>query len=231
MTTRFPSYYWWLPLLLFVLLAPFTPWIDLAVSTYFYEPDGFVPLEDPEHPVMTALYDFGELPGQLIGALAIVVALGSYLKPSWRQWRNPALIMALTFTIGAGLLINVLFKEYWGRPRPKKIEQFGGTETFRPFYSPLWKQPGKPFKSFPSGHASMGFLFLSIGLVGWYERRRALYIGGMAFGLIAGISLSYVRLAQGAHFFSDVLASALIMWLVAVAACRLVYGGEQSVSE
>lgn len=216
---------WWLPLLLFVVIAPFTPWIDLSVASYFYEPDGFVPQRDPDHPVMTALYCFGELPGQIVGAVAILVALGSYVWPSWYRWRNPALVLALTFVIGAGVMINVVFKELWGRPRPKQLEMFGGTEAFRPFYRPQWKQPEKKdIKSFPSGHAAMGFLFLTVGLIGWYERRQGLYVGGMVFGMLLGVLLSYIRMAQGGHFLTDVLASALLMWLVGLLCARLVYG-------
>lgn len=61
----------------------------------------------------------------------------------------------------------------------------------------------------------MGFYFFALALLGICYRRRDLYwLGlGLAWGL--GGLLSLARIAQGGHFFSDTMASALIMWLTA----------------
>lgn len=226
-----PSCRWWLPLLLFVLIAPLTPLIDQSVASYFYTTNGgFIKQSDPRHPIYSLFYTFGNLPGQIAGVVAALIVAGSFFSPSLVPWRKAALVIAITACVGAGLLVNLVFKELWGRPRPKQLTEYGGTESFRPFYKPIWNHKSEHLKSFPSGHATMGFLFLTFGLIGWYERNRRLYICGMIAGCSLGIVLSYGRLAQGGHFFSDVMASALLTWLIALAACRLVYGPAREVS-
>lgn len=222
--TSHPSLrYWWIPLLLFVAIAPLTPWLDMSISNAIYESRGFVRQQDPTHPVLSALYHYGELPGQIMGVLAALVVVLTYRYRALIRWRAPAFALAFTAIIGAALTINVFFKEFWGRPRPKQIVEFGGPANFRPFYKPLFGKNTDTSRSFPSGHAAMGFLFLSVALIGWYERNRALMITGICLGLGLGIILSYARLLQGAHFFSDVLFSALLMWLMALVGCRLAY--------
>ena len=125
--------------------------------------------------------------------------------------------MSLTFLLGSGLISYVLCKEGLVRPRPYKIEQFGGTLPFFPCYSP----GVRPFctlpkiectKSFPSGHATSGFYFLSLFFVGRRAKKKWLERGGLLFGLLFGLLLSLARILQGGHFFSDVLFAALIMW-------------------
>lgn len=220
----FPSYFWWLPLLLFALFMPFSARIDLQIASYLYGSEGFYKQADPRHPIYSMLFSYGEIPGWVLGIGAAAVLVLSFLYPLFWRYRRAACVITLTFLIGAGLLVNVLLKEYWGRPRPKQLVQFGGTEAFRPFYSPIWNHRTDQFKSFPSGHATMGFLFLSLGLVGRYEQKRWLYVTGMAFGVIFGSVLSYTRLIQGGHFFTDVLAAGFLMWLLAILICRVVYG-------
>lgn len=228
-TRRLP-YQLWLPLVLFGLLAIWSSQIDLAVARYFYHPNGFLPQSDPHHPFFTAIYKYGNLPGQLAGIGAALVLLLSLRVQALKKWRRGAWVVAITGFIGAGLIVNGIVKEYWNRPRPRQLVEFGGTEQYHAFYSPITGHNEVEFKSFPSGHAAMGFLFLSFSLVGWYERRRALFIGGMFVGLALGLLMSYGRLMQGAHFTSDVVASALVMWLTALIACRFVYGPIDAVS-
>lgn len=224
MTQWLPSYHWWLPLFLFALFAIWSPEIDLGVARYFYHPNGFLHQADPHHPFFTFIYKYGNLPGQLAGIGAALILLLSLRYTTLRVWQRAAWVVAITGFVGAGLMINVIVKEYWSRPRPRQLIEFGGTEQYHPFYFPISNHDDIEFKSFPSGHAAMGFLFLSVSLVGWYEQRRALWMTGIILGFGLGLILSYGRLMQGAHFTSDVAASALLMWLTALAACRVVYG-------
>lgn len=133
-------------------------------------------------------------------------------------------MIALTGTLGAALLINGIVKEYWSRPRPRQLIEFGGNEAYHPWYSRATNHDDIEFKSFPSGHAAMGFFFLAFGLVGWYERKPWLMISGSLTGLLFGLVLSYGRILQGGHFTSDVVASAVIMWYVALVVCTVIYG-------
>lgn len=217
---------WLWPLLIFLLIAPFTPWLDLAVTRYFYS----IGNDPVEHFVANSffdfLYEYGTLPANLTAGLSALVLVFSYLIKKLKKWRNPALVLLLTYAIGAGLLTNGVLKEYWGRPRPKQVEEFGGTQSFRAFYQPNFQQP-QPSKSFPCGHCTMGFYFFALALVGYRLENRLIWNLGLALALVLGISLSLARIAQGGHFLSDTLFAALLMWYTALAMDWLVYANDE----
>jgi hypothetical protein len=134
------------------------------------------------------------------------------LKTPEKQWHHYFLLVVLTSVIGAGILVNGILKPYWGRPRPNQIQELGGQYPYQNVFSP--GIPGKG-KSFPSGHASMGFLFVSLV----YFRRKSIviaWIGGIG-GLAYGTALSATRVVQGAHFVTDCMWSLGVIWLVATA--------------
>ena len=123
--------------------------------------------------------------------------------------------LLLSLALGAGLIAHTLLKDRWGRPRPRQVAEFGGHQQFRPYYLPNFFHQPEPSKSFPCGHCTMGFYFFAVALVcqrqGW--RWGAIFSYFLAFFL--GILLGVTRMAQGGHFFSDILVSALLMWWVA----------------
>jgi lipid A 4'-phosphatase len=169
-------------------------------------------------------YKRGEYPGLLLGGIATLIYLSTFITSRFERWRKAALTITLVFFIGPGLLINGVFKETWGRPRPRTIEQFGGTSTFKPFYKPDFSKEGYNNKSFPSGHVAMAFMFLTVALVAKRERVMWLCYTSFIFACAFGVALAYVRIAQGGHYLSDTIISALLMWLLSVACCRFVYG-------
>ncbi|MBN1594482.1 phosphatase PAP2 family protein [candidate division FCPU426 bacterium] len=145
------------------------------------------------------LYHLGTLPGLLLSGAGLFVIIGAWLWPQLKTYRRFAAVIVLTLLLGPGLLINALGKEYWGRPRPRDVSRFGGTQAFHRFY-----QPGLPGrgKSFPCGHASVGFLFVSLYFIAGTRRWKWSWLGfGLAYGTLMGIG----RMAQGAHFASDVI--------------------------
>lgn len=209
---------WAIPLFLLAIMAPFSSAIDLNLSGYFFDKET---LTFSNHPVFTFLYTWGLLPGQLLWFASLIVFICSFFVARLKALRKPALVIALTIAIGAGA-ITTLFKEEWKRPRPKQIEQFGGTEAFKPFYEPNFFAKGQ-LKSFPSGHTAMGFCFLALAVLGRRLNYRPLYISGMALAIGLGCLLAMARIAQGGHFLTDTLASACLMWITASAADRIVY--------
>lgn len=164
-------------------------------------------------PYILFFYRYGELFGWGLALLSLAILILSFLRPSYKRYQKPTLLLVLTFVIGCGLLINVFFKDHWGRPRPRQIKEFGGTEEYRPFYSPNWQWSKNPWTSFPSGHAAMGFYFITLAILGKRYQSPPLLIAGIFLTLFFGLSLSYARIAQGGHFFSDVVASLAIMWI------------------
>lgn len=216
---------WIYPALLLVILTPFSSWIDLSIAQFFYDHSNDPVEHFITHPLLNFLFDFGPLAANLTAFFSALLLICSYLFKALKKWKNPCLVLLLTYALGAGLLVNGVFKEYWGRPRPKQVEAFGGTQEFRPFYQPNFKST-VPSKSFSCGHCAMGFYFFALALVGRRLHNRKLEALGfiLAFGL--GITLSLARMMQGGHFFTDTLFSALIMWYTALSIDWLVYQGE-----
>jgi len=210
---------WGIPLFLLAALAPFTPALDLAFSNYFfnYETGHF-----SSQPFFLFIYTWGLLPAQFVGVAAILLFLLTYCKESFVKWRKFSLFIILTIGLGAGLLTHVVFKETWNRPRPRQIEQFGGTEPFRPFYEPQLTTSNS-FKSFPSGHCAMGFCFFAFVIYGRRMRNMPLMIAGTVCAITFGIALSITRIAQGGHFFSDTFAAAILMWITAATSDWFLY--------
>ncbi|MBA2728223.1 MAG: phosphatase PAP2 family protein, partial [Parachlamydiaceae bacterium] len=157
-------------------------------------------------------------------AVAATLFLGlSYIVSGWKKWRPYALLLILPMVLGAGIITHSLLKDHWGRPRPKQIENYGGDNAFRPFYQPNITLEVQPFKSFPCGHCSMGFYFFAVALLGRRLGSRLLFATGITLALSLGIALSITRIAQGGHFFSDTMATALIMWMTAFACDWLLF--------
>jgi membrane-associated PAP2 superfamily phosphatase len=197
-------------ILFLALLAPITPFFDFYCAHFFYsQQNGFY-----NNAVFASLFQYGELFGLMTGVLTSGICVVSLFYKKWIYWRRGALAMVLTLAIGAGLIVNSGFKEYWGRPRPKQVIEFGGKHEYRPFWRPDFHTT-EPQRSFPSGHVAMGFYFLSLVLVGKRYRSRLLRNIGLVFVICLGGGLMVARVAQGGHFFSDVIVSPIVMWYVA----------------
>lgn len=197
-----------------VLFAVF-PSIDLAVSAMIYhEPTGQFPLE---HNPAAAMVSF------LFNAISVLFVLVVAGLVAWAWWkRKPYFPTAkrvgayfiVLFALGPVLLVSLGLKEQWGRARPVDVQQFGGAAQFTPYYMP--SDQCQSDCSFPSGHTSRGFYFISlyfvaagIGLSG--RRQRAILAGTVAYGSFAALT----RLLEGNHFLSDVTASAILITYLA----------------
>lgn len=109
-----------------------------------------------------------------------------------------------TLALSTGFLVNMVLKQYWGRPRPFRVEELGGENTF--------VLPGTISDqcasncSFVSGEASGAawiFTFLLFVPRGWR------WPAGLAIGIYTAF-FSGLRIAFGRHFLSDVVISVLI---------------------
>ena len=87
-------------------------------------------------------------------------------------------------------------KGEFGRARPRDIIEFNGDQQFTRAFE-ISDQCHKNC-SFVSGHAGIGFFFLTFGFI---MRKKWAFIPGLALGIL----LSYTRIAQGGHFLSDVV--------------------------
>ena len=206
----------WLPdLLVLGVLAVVTTvlfWVtdlDLRVAGMFYSPDGAEgPWPQESSPVWGLFYDAAPfLTIALLGAGGWLLLRG-VLNRRRRILGLYGVFIILVVLIGPGLVVNAIMKEYGGRPRPRQLEQFGGHLEHVP---PLAIGEVGRGKSFPAGHASIGFspclfYFLLRRRRPWAAR--AALLGGVSLGLTMG----YGRIVVGGHFVSDVLWSGFVVF-------------------
>ncbi len=183
--------------------------LDLRVAGMFYAPDGAEgPWPEESSPVWRLFYD-----------AAPFLTIGLLGAGGWLLFRGVSnrhrrilgvygLFVILVVLIGPGLVVNAIMKEYSGRPRPRQLEQFGGHLEHVP---PLTIGEVGRGKSFPAGHASIGFspclfYFLLRRRRPWMAR--SILMGGIALG----VTMGYGRIAVGGHFVSDVLWSGFIVF-------------------
>ena len=182
---------------------------DLALARCYFTPGAG--WSQAAAPLPQALYDYGPW-------LAVALAFGglgfglrsvfgaSRGSPAARQaWFFPLLML-----LGPGLLVNAIGKDHWGRPRPKQLQEFGGADTY--ITAGAIGPVAKDHKSFPSGHASMGF-FLLAGYFVWRGRRPLLARVSLAAGLVMGGAIGWARIVQGGHFLSDVIWAGALVYI------------------
>jgi lipid A 4'-phosphatase len=155
-------------------------------------------------------YKWAAAPAVLLGAAALAVLLAGIRLRKYASWRKEAVFILLLLALGPGLLINVLFKEEFGRARPREIVEFGGSQQFTPFW-----RPGNAGtnSSFPSGHAAIAFSVLAPWFV-LREKQRRTAVLFLLLGLLFGTCVGIARILQGAHFLSDILWAGGLVYLV-----------------
>lgn len=187
-----------------LLLVAF-PGVDLYVSGLFYSTHGFGRDFAWLSLVRAGLFYF--LYGSL-GAVVTIYGINRVLKRNLLDIDGKKVAyLLLVPIIGCGLIVNAIFKEGFGRARPRDIAEFGGSKIFTPAF--VVAGQCKTNCSFSSGDVAGAFF--SIALVMALGRRRALFMAALA----AGGLMSLARISAGAHFFSDAVVSFFVMWIVA----------------
>jgi membrane-associated PAP2 superfamily phosphatase len=186
--------------------------LDIDIERAFFRDGWYRANEQP----WSFLYHYGVFPAWAValGSLALLVL--SRWKPGLVARRRMFLYLALVMIVGPGLVVNVAFKDHWGRPRPMDLPEFGGHYE----YVTVWDK-GDPDQgaSFPSGHASTAFYFFALYFA-LRGRSRWAWLW-LAVALSYGSLMGLARMIQGKHFLSDVVWSAGFVYLVAVS---LYYG-------
>lgn len=196
---------------------------DLGVAARFYDHGWPVGEAFP----WKQLYRIDRTPAVVLALFGLGIALCGLRRSTMRHWVRPGLFLVLLLALGPGLLVNAVFKEHWGRPRPREVQEFGGS---KPFLQP-W-QPGVSGKgrSFPSGHSSAAFYLTAPYFI--YRRSRPRRgAGWLAGGLVFGLLMSVARIAQGGHFLSDCLWAFGMVWLTGLVLAELMGVGREGEGE
>lgn len=202
---RFPILVPWVLLLLITLLLEATG-SDLAISTLFYDQQSASWPQADQFP-WEMIDEWCVFPGVIMGVVATIWGVIALAKWQWNWKSRGAILLTWALVIGPGLLVNGSMKPFFSRPRPREVTQLGGPKT----YLPPWGQGEKVHfnSSFPSGHASIGFLMIAPAFV---CRKRRARVAWMTFGLLYGGLMSLSRIVQGGHFLSDTLWSLAIVY-------------------
>jgi len=208
----------WLPdllgvlalVLVSVLAFQFTNW-DMALQRTFYSASGERAWPYADDIPWVWFYHFAPIPVALLALAGLGILLGSYWRPGLRRWRSHCLFVILVLAMGPGVVVNLLLKEQWGRPRPRQVAAFDGPWEYR---QALDKGLGGRGKSFPCGHSSVGFVFVVFYFI-FRRWRRVLGWLGLALALALGTLMGIGRMAAGAHWASDVAWSAIAVFATA----------------
>jgi membrane-associated PAP2 superfamily phosphatase len=198
----------WVPLLLLIIgSVALQYWnLDIASQRWFWSTEGRWRFE--QLGFVDFLYRYGSVPALVVAALGAVVWGASFLMLPLKPARFLGGLLAIAMLVGPGLLINTVLKPHYGRPRPRQVAEFGGAQQFRPLGQPTFDDRGK---SFPSGHASMGFFWFVPAIYFW-QRSRSIAWVWTGLALLHGGLMGFGRMAQGGHWLSDVLWSAAMVY-------------------
>ncbi len=201
--------------LLCVVFFLLWPGFDLYVSGNFYDPasESFFLKNNI---IASTIYTLTSVVGWVIFVSPLVLIGLSYFskKDCFVQHRKVFVYLLCATLLGPGLMVNAVFKDHWGRPRPRHVVDFGGSKIYQPPLSPNFEC--NKCHSFVSGHASVGFYFFSLALL---ARKRRWFL----LPIFAGSVIGAVRVIQGGHFFSDVLFSGWVVWFCSISLYSLFF--------
>ena len=197
--------------LLTALLFALWPDLDLHVAAAYYRGDGHFVAANP----------MGDAARQIFQSVPFIVLIAFGLlylgrRAAWRTGWSPSgrdlILLIASLALGPGLLVNVVLKDHWHRPRPVQVVEFGGVEPFRPYA----RLDGLCVRncSFVSGEEASAFWTVAPALLLPPPWRAVALLGTLCFAAAAGT----LRMAFGGHFLSDTLFAALFTWLV-IATC------------
>lgn len=150
--------------------------------------------------------------GKYLSVIACSIFLLSlpFLLKKKSPFAKEALLAICILVTGPGMVNNFLLKPFFKRPRPVQIERYTekAPSTFVPALS---RGEINTHTSFPSGHSGAAFFFIFPWFCLRFRKKYGirLIIPGIVFGIMTGS----VRILEGRHFASDVLASLTVVYL------------------
>jgi membrane-associated PAP2 superfamily phosphatase len=181
--------------------------LDLKLASFFYS-------DNSEHNpwiwqnwwLYRILYQYAYDLTIMAACACAVIIVSSYFSAKTINMRRQATYLLLVIALGPGLVVNLIFKDHWGRPRPAHMTEFGGQHH----YIPPLQIANTGEKSFTCGHCSVGFAMFGVFFLS--QKRKKFYF---ALTVILGTMLGLTRMSAGGHFVSDILWSGYLVFFVA----------------
>lgn len=197
------------------------PGLDLAVAAYFH---GFVDSANNTfalrvYPPIMLARDAGLWVGVIIIVPVVAALVVKLILPRMRLLISGRAILFLmaTMALGPGLLVNVVLKDHWGRPRPIDVAEFGGSEHFMPWWKPGGDCPGNC--AFVSGDVAGAFWTIAPAALVPPQYRAIAYGAALALGT----AMAALRVMVGGHFPSDVIFAGVFTFLIIWLCYALIY--------
>ena len=203
------------------LVFGFYPGLDLEVARYFHA------FEDRNNnmfalrlfPPLMKARDLGLLVGTILVAPAVCVLIVKLLLPPRRMLISgrATVFLITTMALAPGLLVNVLLKDHWGRPRPIDVTQFGGDQHFVAWWNPRGDCSSNC--SFVSGDVAGAVWTIAPAALAPPHWRALAYAAALALG----VGMGTIRMMAGAHFPSDVVFAGIFTFLIVWITYAVVY--------
>ncbi len=187
------------------LLLIVFPEVDISFSRLFFsQENGFIYQKNflvyqlyALLPLLTKLF--------ILACLLYLVYIAIKYRSYKKILRSGVFFLVIAAAISPGLMVNEVFKENFGRARPRHIQEFKGEKEFTGAFK--MSDQCERNCSFSSGHAAMGYFLTAIAYTTNLLYFNRIYLTGIVFGSLVGLS----RIVMGGHFLSDVLASAFVV--------------------
>jgi lipid A 4'-phosphatase len=183
------------------------PNIDITISGLFFGQDGSFLASEQDWFIYFIRKMILPLLALLVFFIPIAAAAKQYiygekiLNKPLRDWT----FLFSCLVLGTGVIVNSIFKSFWGRARPNDTLVFGGEQPFTiPWLNVDYCEANC---SFVSGDVSFFTLSLAILLI--FNKQT-----WNIFAYSAIILISLLRIMEGDHFLSDTIMSFIITYVV-----------------
>ncbi len=198
----------YIELFLFTLLGFiffFYSQIDIYTSSLFFK-DGEFYLKDSAF--ASFMYQYVEKITLTVGILVLIAFIVSYFKKKFLGFTKKDYLFVITsILLGPLLIVNMLLKNFVGRPRPRHLEIFGGDAPFYKAFD-FTANYCDSNCSFVCGHCSAGFIFIVFAYLFTGTKRKVIF----SLGFLYGVAASLGRIMQGGHFLSDAVFSFIFVY-------------------
>ena len=202
----------WLEIIPVMVLALMTTVIfwdgqyDISLASFFYYPSNIAnawPIQN--FWLWNILYTIARPLTFILAIAALTLVIVSFFNSRCAKFRQRAAYFFLVIILGPVVVVNLVLKDNWGRPRPRDIIEFSGQYQYQP--ATVMSDTGK--KSFVCGHCASAYIYFSAYFILSKGRILALLLT-LCYSFLMGLT----RMSAGGHFMSDIIWSGCVMFFL-----------------